>query len=121
MNDVGLVVLWARAFALTLVTELVVAVPALGPTAAPRVRRVVLVAMAQLATHPIVWFVIPAFHLRRATFFAVAELWAVIAEAVVYRAAFPACSTARAGATSILSNAASVLAGVVARRMGIRL
>lgn len=115
MTETTLVFLWVRAFGLTLLAELGVAVPLLAPTTAPVWRRAVIVAIAQLATHPVVWFVIPALHLPRARFLLIAELWAILAEAAVYRTVFASLTFRRALVISLAANAASLLVGSLLR------
>ena len=115
MTELGFVYLWVKAFALTASVELLVAVPLLTRTGAPLWQRCAVVLIAQFATHPIVWFVVPALHLPRATFLVTAELWAVLAEAFVYRTALPSTFFVRALVTSGAANAASMLAGLAAR------
>jgi hypothetical protein len=51
---------WLIAFVLTLGTELLVAVPLLAPGGSLP-RRIAAVSLAQLATHPSVWFIWPLF------------------------------------------------------------
>ena len=115
MTELGFVYLWAKAFGLTLFVELWVAVPLLARTGTPLWQRCVVVGIAQFATHPVVWFVIPALHLPRAAFLVLAELWAVLAEAVVYRTSVVSTSVVRGLITSGAANAASRLAGLAAR------
>lgn len=101
------VAVWAEYFALTLLVELFVAVPLLGKDQ-PRSRRVAAVAFAQLASHPSVWFVFPAFELPRAAYLFVAETWAVVSELVLYRVVFEQLSWSRALAVSAIANGASL-------------
>lgn len=115
MTELGFTFLWVKAFALTSCVELLVAVPLLAKTGAPLWQRCAVVVIAQFATHPIVWFVIPALHLPRAGFVVLAELWAVLAEAIVYRTSVPSISFVRALIASGAANAASMLAGLAAR------
>ena len=102
--------MWARAFAATVVVEAAVAVPALGARW-PRGRRLGAALLGQLATHPAVWFIFPELHLPRPLFLFLAESWAVLVEALVYRFTLPGVSYRRAAAVSVLANAASVVAG----------
>jgi hypothetical protein len=106
---------WLRAFALTCVVELAIAVPMLR-AAEPRIaRRVVLVLFANLATHPAVWFVIPALGLAYTPTVAIAEAWALGLEAVFYAFAFQTLGGRRALQISLVANLASFLAGMVLR------
>jgi hypothetical protein len=103
---------WERAFALTVVVELAVVVPAFASFGS-RGRRVAAGLLGQLATHPAVWFIFPALGLPRVAYLVVAETWAVVIEALVYRFAFPELPWRRAFFVSLLANAASVAAGVL--------
>jgi hypothetical protein len=102
---------WLVAFALTIASELVVAVPLLG-TGGSRGRRVAAVCLAQLATHPSVWFTWPLLNLSRPSFLLVAESFALVVEALIYRFSFTRLSWSRVFATSAIANAVSVLVGL---------
>jgi hypothetical protein len=99
------------AFVLTLVTELVVAVPILAPGGS-RWRRAGAVTVAQLATHPSVWFFWPLFGWQRSVYLLVAEGFALVTELLIYRLMFQKLPWSRALAASALANGASVLLGV---------
>jgi hypothetical protein len=118
MSGPDYVLLWAKAFALTLSVELAVAVPLLRRTGVAFGRRIVLVTLAQLATHPVVWFVLPELHLPRAAFLIVAEVWAFGVEAWFYRAAALA-PLGRAVIVSAVANATSFLFGTMLRLLGV--
>src|SRR5205814_5677383 len=75
---------WLRAFALTLLVEIPVALPLLARAEARIGRRIAVVIVANLATHPLVWFLFPGLALGRAARLAVSEGWAVGAEIVIY-------------------------------------
>lgn len=109
------VLAWARAFAVTLGVELAVATPLLP---GGRAQRLVLVALANLASHPAVWFVLPELGLGYPAWLITAELWAVAVEAVAYRALLPA-STRRAAGVSLLANGASLAVGLALRAAGL--
>ncbi len=110
--------LWLRAFALTVAIELAVAVPLLRAGDDSRARRVLAVIVANLASHPIVWFVIARVVTSRAAMIPVAEAWAVASEAVVFALVFPALPRVRALGVSAVANAASFLAGALAAHLG---
>jgi hypothetical protein len=101
---------WSHAFALTCLVELAVAVPLIGRSESA-LRRTGAVLFAQLASHPAVWFVFPALHLRRLHYAVGAELWAVAIELVIYRLVFARLSWLRAFAISALANGASFAVG----------
>ena len=103
--------LWLRAFALTLAVELVVAVPLLRG-AGSLARRVLAVLVANLASHPIVWFVVARVIAARAVMIPVAEAWAIGSEAVVFALVFPSLPRLRALGVSAVANAGSFLAGL---------
>jgi hypothetical protein len=105
---------WARAFAVTVLVEVAVASLLLGPAWSWR-RRVAVTCLAQLASHPAVWFIFPAFEWPRIPYLAVAETWAVVVETAVYRLAFPGLRTRRAFAVSLAANALSYGLGLLLR------
>ncbi|HVY39787.1 MAG TPA: hypothetical protein VHM31_17740 [Polyangia bacterium] len=110
------VVNWLRAFGLTVLIELAVALPLLAAAEPSLGRRVGAVIAANLATHPLVWFLFPGLALGRWTQFGLSEAWAVLAEIAVYRLVWPAMRPARAGLVSLLANAASCLIGLLLMR-----
>jgi hypothetical protein len=110
--------IWLRAFALTLAVELPIGV-ALLRTAEPLVgRRIGAVALANLATHPAVWFVFPALGLSYGLTIAVAEAWAVVIELVAYVLLFPEAPRARLAGIALVANGASWAAGILVRSLG---
>jgi len=50
---------WLRAFALTLLAEIPIATPLLSTVDRGVARRIAIVVVANLATHPLVWFLFP--------------------------------------------------------------
>jgi hypothetical protein len=103
---------WLPAFLLTLAVE--------APIVAIVVRRVevdllrlgVIFLVANLATHLAVWYVITQVLLVGTwQYLLVAESWAIVAEAVVYWAAFRGLRLANAAAVALLANLASFAAG----------
>ncbi len=100
------------AFALTLVTELLIAVPVLAP-GGELSRRVAAVGVAQLATHPSVWFFWPLFSWPRPVYLLVAESFALLLETAIYRLVLPRLPWSRALAASALANAASLALGAL--------
>lgn len=102
---------WLLAFSLTLGSELLVAVPLLA-AGGPRSRRIAAVCLAQLATHPSVWFIWPLLGLPRPLFLLLAESFAVLVEALFYRLSFPTLSWSRCLGSSALANGSSVLVGL---------
>ena len=110
------VLAWARAFVLTLGVELAVATPLLR---GPRAPRLVLVVLANLASHPAVWFVFPDLGLGYAAWLTVAELWAVTVEAIAYRVLLPGVDTWRALGVAVAANAASLAVGLALRAAGL--
>lgn len=108
----GFVVLWARAFALTLAVELPIGAALLRPLGSLP-RRTSLVFLANLASHPAVWFVFPELGLSPRAWLVLAELWAVAIEAFAYASqGRGAIDVRRALLTAIVANAASLALGL---------
>ncbi len=114
MSEAELVLLWGRAFVVTVAVELGVVVPWLRSVEASLVRRSAIVVLGQVATHPWVWFVLPALPLPHAGYWTVAEAFAVLVEAVLYRLTLP-LTWGRALLVSFAANAASVTVGFLLR------
>ena len=102
---------WLFAFTLTLFTELLVAVPLLAPGGKVP-RRIAAVSLAQLATHPSVWFIWPLFGWPRPLYLVCAEAFALCVEAAIYRLLFERLAWSRALAASALANGTSVAVGL---------
>jgi len=107
---VSFVTAWFRAFLVTSAVELAVAVPLLGRPRSTG-RRIFAVLLAQLASHPSVWFIWPAFGFSRPVYLGLAESFAVLIEFALYRLVFPEIASTRALAISALSNGASLALG----------
>jgi hypothetical protein len=112
--------LWARAFGVTLAVELAVATWFL-PKEASYVRRLGAVAVANVASHPAVWFVFPDLISSWQGALLSSELWALGLEILVYRLVFPSLPWQKALAASALANGASIIAGLVLRALGVAL
>lgn len=111
-----LVAAWGRAFALTLAVEAIVAVPLLARGDVSRLRGLAAVLVANLASHPIVWFVLPALAFPSDGARVVAsEAWAVGVEVLVYALAVPRLGALGALGVSALANGASFAVGLVVR------
>lgn len=113
------VIAWAKAFALTLSVECLVAgilLARLSPAAiSPSLsRRLLAVAFGNLASHPAVWFVFAAL-LRGTLALVVEEAWAVAVEAVLYSLVFPKLGARAALAISALANGCSLAVGLAVR------
>jgi hypothetical protein len=104
---------WLRAFGLTLLIELPLAVPMLAAVEPRRLRRFAGVITANLATHPLVWFLFPGLALGRPARLAISEAWALIAETIIYMIVWPALGPRRALLVSLLANAASATVGLL--------
>lgn len=107
---------WLRAFALTLLFEIPVATPLLARVERTIARRISIVVVANLATHPLVWFLFPGLALGRATRLALSEVWAIAAELAIYWLVWPALRLRRAALVSLLANGASLAAGLALAR-----
>lgn len=113
--------LWVRFFVVTVLIEMAVALPLLArstPTSAASEwgtwpRRVLVVLIANFATHPFVWFVLARLGWSRLWLTLVGEAWAVGFETVVYALAIP-LPRSRALAVSALANGASFTLGHLA-------
>jgi hypothetical protein len=104
---------WLRAFGLTLFIELPVATALLAAVEARAWRRGAAVLAANLATHPLVWFLFPGLALGRPARLALSEAWALVAEAALYLTVWPALRLRRALFVSLVANGASAVAGLV--------
>ena len=111
--------LWARAFLLTLGTELALGVPLLGRES-PRLRRFGAVVAGNAVSHPVLWFVIARAVQPYGLVLLVGEAWAVLFETLLYRLLVPRVGWSRAFLVSLLANAASVGVGLLARDLGVR-
>jgi hypothetical protein len=109
---------WLLAFLVTVAVEAPI-VLALTRGAETRAwRRLALVVFAQLATHPLVWFVFPYIvGLRGGTAALLSELWAWLAEAAFYALVLRGLGLPRALGVSAVANGASVLVGVALTRL----
>ncbi len=76
-------------------------------------RRVGAVIAANLATHPLVWFLFPGLAVGHWTQFGLSEAWAFLAELAIYRLVWPALRPRRAVLVSLAANAASCLFGLL--------
>jgi hypothetical protein len=104
---------WFVAFVLTFAVEAPVVLALTRGSEMGAARRAALVLFAQLATHPLVWFVFPYIvGLRGGTATLLSELWAWLAEAAFYALTIRRVTFLRALAISALANGASVLVGV---------
>lgn len=119
MTDADLVFAWGRAFSVTLLVELGVAVPLLSRHVPSVARRLAVVAFAQLVSHPLFWFVLPALHLPRGVFLVTGELWAWLVEAALYAASVPQLPLGRSLSVALAANAASFGVWLVLRAVGL--
>jgi hypothetical protein len=104
---------WVRAFGVTLAIEEGV-VLAMTRAQGDTPRRAALVAFANLATHPSVWFVLPLVFSGDVARIVASEVWAVVIEALFYALTMK-ISASRAFAISAIANAVSFGLGVVLR------
>ena len=110
--------LWLRGFGLTLAVEESIAVPLLARVEPSRLRRVLAVLIANLATHPLVWFFFTHLGWSWTMVSWVAEGWAFGLEIVVYRVIFPTAPWKRCALVSVAANAGSYLLGLVVVPLG---
>jgi hypothetical protein len=105
---------WFPAFVLTLAVEAPIVAILLRSTGYEALRIAVLFVFANLATHLVVWYVLTdLLVVGTAEYVAVAEGWAIAAEAIFYAAAFREISARRAITVSVVANLASFIAGRV--------
>jgi hypothetical protein len=104
---------WLRAFLITAVLEVLVAVPFLALAEAHLGRRLAAVLLVNLATHPLVWFLFPGISARYPVRVALSEAWALAAETAGYWIIWPRLGLGRAFTTSLLANAASFIVGLL--------
>jgi len=101
-----------EAFILTLFIELLILIVLLHKRYASR--RIIINALAaNLLTHPIVWFVFPAIGLPYTVQVASSELFAFMAEGLIYARAFQGMGSREAFLLSLLCNGASFLLGLL--------
>lgn len=106
---------WFAAFVLTLVVETPIVVAVLRRGEPDLVRLALIAIIANLATHPAVWFVFTQlFLVGTPQYVLAAEAWAVAVEAAVYLVVIRGVGTRRAVTASVLANAASIVAGLLA-------
>src|SRR5687768_16808894 len=102
---------WLPAFIITVALEGPVVLYLLRRAEPSLVRLGVLVVFANLATHPVVWYVITQLMLvGTPPYVLVAETWAIAAEALFYGTAIRGLSVRRAIATAVAVNATSFVA-----------
>ncbi|MBN2193634.1 MAG: hypothetical protein JW751_12525 [Polyangiaceae bacterium] len=105
--------LWLLGFAMTLLFEAPFALWFLRPSEPSLFRRIVLLIVANLVTHPLVWFFFPELPLRRLVSLLLSEGWAFGAEAFVYATLVTAkeqdsrALVTRAVVTSVVANGTS--------------
>jgi hypothetical protein len=119
MDESDLVLAWLRAFVVTWVVELLVLTPLLCKEDKKLGRCVGVITLGQIASHPLVWFVFPVLELPYLVYCGIAELWAVVVEAALYRLVYPSLTLKRAGLLSLAANGASVVVGLILRRFGL--
>jgi hypothetical protein len=108
-----LVSAWLRAFVATLIIETPIVVWLTRDVPMPTWRRLVIALLANLSTHPIVWFVIPAMGLKGMPGLIVAETWAVVIEWIFYFITLPTMKLGRALGVSAFANGVSFAIGLV--------
>jgi hypothetical protein len=109
---------WLEGFAVTLAVEEVIAVPLLAPAERSILRRAMAVLLVNLATHPIVWYVLTRLGWPVLVGDFVAEAWAFGFEIIAYRVIFADAPWLRCALASVAANTGSLLAGLLAARLG---
>jgi len=107
---------WLKAFLITLLVEVPLAAFLLRQQE-PRLSRLLLAGVyANLATHPLVWFVFATLPLRPWAGIALAELWAWLGEALFFVVVWRGLSWRRAAGVALLTNGASFGLGLLLYR-----
>lgn len=109
---------WAFAFGLTEVVELPIVVLLTRALPAPAYKRAAVAFVATLATHPIVWFVVPALGLGEPARVVASEAWATLGELFIYLIALERTTWRRAAVVSLVANAASFGVGLALWSLG---
>lgn len=110
---------WLLAFVLTLVLEMPVAVWVGRRLEARPARRVGASILGNCVTHPAVWFVFPRLPWPWPLVIAVAETWAWLAEAAVYRGLLRDASWRASLLLSLVANGLSFGAGLLLSATGV--
>jgi len=108
---------WARAFAWTVIVETAVVLPLLRFACPSRLRRAGLVLLANVVSHPLLWFLFARLTVPFGHKTLWLEGWAWLAELIVYRISLPKLTLARAAAISAVANGLSWGLGVVVREL----
>ncbi len=102
---------WLIGFGLTLLFELPVLHWALRPLEPKPSRRLAVGILANLATHPLVWFFFPHLPISYGATVAASELWALVAESAIYAVVTSRPHFGRACLASALANGTSFALG----------
>ena len=120
MTAIAYISLWFRAFAVTSFSEAALATPLLKRGEPSWKRRLSVVLLVNVASHPAVWFIFPELGMSYMARLVLSEAWAVGLEAWAYRLIFPKITRKRAVVISLLANALSVAVGLSLRSLGVR-
>jgi hypothetical protein len=114
MDDVAA---WAKAFAFTLIVEVPIVVWLLRRDDRRVARRVTFAIYANLATHPIVWFVFPRWIAARTASVAASEVFAVVVETIAMAVALRVSGRRAAWVAAVIAiaNGASLGVGLAVR------
>jgi hypothetical protein len=105
---------WFAAFVVTLLVEMPIAAWLLRGAEPDLGRRVAIVVLANLVTHPIVWYVLSqVFLIGTAEYALAAEAWAVVGEAIFYFVVIRGIRPERAAIVAVVANVASFAVGRV--------
>jgi hypothetical protein len=109
------VVAWFRAFLLTQAIEIGVAGKLFQTKNIPWKRSIGVIAIANLASHPAVWFVFPELGFSHIPTFVGMELWAWLSETVIYKIIFPTLLWKHSLVIALIANATSLGLGLLLR------
>jgi hypothetical protein len=112
---------WLRAFAITVTIELLIATPLLASSGATWKRRAGVVLLANLASHPMIWFVFSEWALPGTARLVASEAWAVGLEAWAYALVWQGLGPRKAFGVSAVANGASLAMGLLLRGLGVSL
>jgi hypothetical protein len=103
---------WLGQFLLTLAIEVPLLVLLTRASRTDLGRRLLLAVFANLATHPVVWYVFPDLPIDFVWSLLLSEAWATATEAVFYRVVLDGLGWTRATLVSLAANGASFGAGL---------
>ena len=105
------IAIWFAAFVLTICIEAPVIWFIVGQAEWRAMRKIGTIVLANMATHPVVWFIFPLLPVSRFLTLAFSEIFAFVVEAWLYAMLFDGISLRRAALASGLANTLSFSVG----------